>query len=111
LLQVRRWRRDQLPLVLAWLRENGHGLTLGIHSRIDTLCQQIRKEARIGNIYVNRGMTGAMVGCQPFGGMGLSGTGPKSGGPFTLLRYATEIVTSVNIAALGGNVDLLCGGK
>ncbi|MBR9970649.1 proline dehydrogenase family protein [Magnetospirillum sulfuroxidans] len=111
LLQVRRWRRDQLPLVLTWLRQNGHGLTLGIHSRIDTLCQQIGKEARIGNIYVNRGMTGAMVGCQPFGGMGLSGTGPKSGGPFTLLRYATEIVTSINVTARGGNVDLLCRRK
>jgi len=108
-LQVRRWRRDQFPLVMKWLADNGHGLTLGLHTRIETLAEQIATQARIGNIYVNRGMTGAMVGCQPFGGLGLSGTGPKTGGPHTLLRYATETTLTVNTAALGGNVSLLCG--
>lgn len=109
LLQVRRWRRDEFPQVMRWLAENGHGLTLGLHTRIETLAEQIAAEARIGNIYVNRGMTGAMVGCQPFGGLGLSGTGPKTGGPHTLLRFATETSLTINTAALGGNVSLLCG--
>lgn len=109
LLLVRPWRRDQLPLVVDWLRDNGHGLTLGLHSRIDTVWQQIAAQAPVGNIYVNRGMTGAMVGCQPFGGMGLSGTGPKTGGPHTLLRFACETVLTVNTAAIGGTLDLLCG--
>jgi len=109
LLQVRRWRRDEFPKLMDWLARNGHGLTLGVHTRIDTMSEQIAAAVRIGNIYVNRGMTGAMVGCQPFGGMGLSGTGPKTGGPHTLLRFATETVVTINTAALGGNVSLLCG--
>lgn len=109
LLQVRRWRRQDFPKVMDWLTANGHGLTLGVHSRIETMAEQIAAATRIGNIYVNRGMTGAMVGCQPFGGRGLSGTGPKTGGPHTLFRFVTEIVVTVNTAALGGNVGLLCG--
>ena len=109
LLQVCRWRRDQFPRIMAWLASNGHGLTLGLHSRLETLAEQISRQARIGNIYVNRGMTGAMVGCQPFGGVGLSGTGPKTGGPHTLLRFASETMVTVNTAAIGGAIDLLCG--
>ncbi|MCA1906918.1 MAG: L-glutamate gamma-semialdehyde dehydrogenase [Magnetospirillum sp.] len=109
LLQVCRWRRQDFTKLMDWLARNGHGLTLGVHTRIETLAQQIATETRIGNIYVNRGMTGAMVGCQPFGGMGLSGTGPKSGGPHTLIRFVTETVVTTNTAALGGNVGLLCG--
>ncbi|OJX80987.1 L-glutamate gamma-semialdehyde dehydrogenase [Magnetospirillum sp. 64-120] len=108
-LQVVRWRHEDFPRIVAWLNTNGHGLTLGVHTRIETMSERIAAEARIGNIYVNRWMTGAMVGCQPFGGMGLSGTGPKTGGPHTLLRFAMETVVTVNTAALGGNVTLLCG--
>ena len=109
ILHVLRYGHGELDRVLGWLCHNGHGLTLGVHSRIDSTVERVVAEARVGNIYVNRGMTGAMVGCQPFGGMGLSGTGPKAGGPFTLIRYATEIVVTVNVAAAGGDLSLLCG--
>ena len=111
LVQVCRWRPSDFDRIMAWLASNGHGLTLGVHSRIDAFVQRITRTARIGNIYVNRGMTGAMVGCQPFGGMGLSGTGPKSGGPHTLVHYATEIVVTENVSAMGGNFSLLCRGQ
>jgi RHH-type transcriptional regulator, proline utilization regulon repressor / proline dehydrogenase / delta 1-pyrroline-5-carboxylate dehydrogenase len=85
----------------------GFGLTLGIHTRIDSRAQHIAQRARVGNVYVNRGMTGANVGSQPFGGQGLSGTGPKAGGPIYLLRFATEQVVSINTAAAGGNAALM----
>ncbi len=83
------------------------GLTLGIQSRIDTRINEVVRRARVGNIYVNRDMVGAVVGVQPFGGMGLSGTGPKAGGPRYLHRYAVEKTVTVNTAATGGNVELL----
>ena len=85
----------------------GYGLTLGIHSRIDARVDEIVARAKVGNIYVNRDMVGAVVGVQPFGGMGLSGTGPKAGGPLYLHRFAVEKTLSVNIAAKGGDIDLL----
>jgi RHH-type proline utilization regulon transcriptional repressor/proline dehydrogenase/delta 1-pyrroline-5-carboxylate dehydrogenase len=85
----------------------GHGLTLGVHTRIDSRATHIAQRARVGNVYVNRSMTGATVGSQPFGGQGLSGTGPKAGGPLYLLRFATEQVVCTNTAAAGGNAALM----
>jgi RHH-type proline utilization regulon transcriptional repressor/proline dehydrogenase/delta 1-pyrroline-5-carboxylate dehydrogenase len=84
-------------------------LTLGIHSRIDDTIEAIINRAQIGNIYVNRNMIGAVVGVQPFGGNGLSGTGPKAGGPHYLARFATEQTVTINTAAAGGNAALLAG--
>ena len=85
----------------------GYGLTLGIHSRIEAVQRRIAERLRIGNTYVNRNQIGAVVGVQPFGGRGLSGTGPKAGGPITLFRFAEERVVSINTAAAGGNAALL----
>ena len=107
ILHVCSYRREELERVLAWLREIGYGLTLGIHSRIQTFVDQVVREARVGNIYVNRSMIGAVVGVQPFGGEGLSGTGPKAGGPHYILRFATERTLTVNTAAVGGVTELL----
>ena len=86
---------------------NRTGLTLGIHSRIDKTVNHIAARLPHGNIYVNRNMIGAVVGTQPFGGSGLSGTGPKAGGPNYLRRFALEQVVTTNTAAAGGNVSLL----
>jgi RHH-type proline utilization regulon transcriptional repressor/proline dehydrogenase/delta 1-pyrroline-5-carboxylate dehydrogenase len=97
----------KLEDVLACLRETGYGLTLGIHSRLQSFADRVVREARVGNIYINRNMIGAVVGVQPFGGEGLSGTGPKAGGPNYLLRFATERTLTVNTAAVGGVTDLL----
>ena len=88
----------------------GYGLTLGIHSRIDATVERIVARARVGNLYVNRNMIGAVVGVQPFGGEGLSGTGPKAGGPHYLFRFAVERTLSINTAAAGGNAALLAQG-
>ena len=85
----------------------GYGLTLGIQTRIDSRAKAIAAAAHIGNVYVNRSMTGAVVGVQPFGGEGLSGTGPKAGGPHYLYRFCTEQTVTVNTTAAGGNVALL----
>ena len=84
----------------------GYGLTLGIHSRIDAFARKVFENTRAGNVYVNRNMIGAVVGVHPFGGAGLSGTGPKAGGPHYLLRFATERTRSDNITARGGNTEL-----
>src|SRR5579883_2543637 len=98
ILHVVRYDPNRIEPAAAALRSAGYGLTLGIHSRIEAFAEQVRKIVPAGNVYVNRSMIGAVVGVQPFGGLGLSGTGPKAGGPFTLLRYATEQAVSVNIA-------------
>jgi delta 1-pyrroline-5-carboxylate dehydrogenase len=87
----------------------GYGLTLGVQTRIDTRAERIAQRARVGNVYVNRNMIGAVVGVQPFGGEGLSGTGPKAGGPLYLLRFCSEQTVTVNTAAAGGNAELLSG--
>ncbi|HEX2648465.1 MAG TPA: L-glutamate gamma-semialdehyde dehydrogenase [Burkholderiales bacterium] len=100
-------RYQRLEDVLGWLRATGYGLTLGIHSRLQTFVDRVVREARVGNVYVNRNMIGAVVGTQPFGGEGLSGTGPKAGGPHYLLRFAAERTLTVNTAAIGGVTDLL----
>jgi RHH-type proline utilization regulon transcriptional repressor/proline dehydrogenase/delta 1-pyrroline-5-carboxylate dehydrogenase len=111
ILHVATYRRSDLAIVLEWLRATGYGLTLGIHSRIQGFIDEVVRSARVGNIYVNRSMIGAVVGVQPFGGEGLSGTGPKAGGPHYLLRFATERTVSVNTAAVGGVTELLSKGR
>ena len=103
------YRGAELEQVLAWIRGTGYGLTLGIHSRVERFVRQVLDGTRVGNAYVNRSMTGAVVGVQPFGGEGLSGTGFKAGGPNYLLRFATERTVSINTAAVGGNAELLSG--
>ena len=102
-----RFAADRLPAVVDAINTSGYGLTLGIHSRIDATVREIVARARVGNIYVNRNMIGAVVGVQPFGGRGLSGTGPKAGGPYYLHRFATERTLTINTAAVGGNASLL----
>ena len=107
ILHLVRYRSNELDHVIAAINARGYGLTVGIHSRIETQVEYIRQRIRAGNCYVNRNMIGAVVGSQPFGGMGLSGTGPKAGGPHYLLRFATEKTYTVNSAAVGGNATLL----
>ena len=106
-LHVCTYRRQELEQVLQWMRDTGYGLTLGIHSRIQSFVDEVVAGARVGNVYVNRSMIGAVVGVQPFGGEGLSGTGPKAGGPNYLLRFVTERTLTVNTAAVGGVTELL----
>jgi RHH-type proline utilization regulon transcriptional repressor/proline dehydrogenase/delta 1-pyrroline-5-carboxylate dehydrogenase len=107
ILHVARYRAEQLPQVLEAVRRTGFGLTLGVHSRLESFAQHIFATVPVGNTYVNRNMIGAVVGVQPFGGQGLSGTGPKAGGPHYLLRFATERTLTINTAALGGNIELM----
>jgi RHH-type proline utilization regulon transcriptional repressor/proline dehydrogenase/delta 1-pyrroline-5-carboxylate dehydrogenase len=107
ILHVVRFAGDRLEDVVDAINGTGYGLTLGVHSRIDQTVDLVLERARAGNIYVNRNMIGAVVGVQPFGGEGLSGTGPKAGGPHYLPRFATERTVSVNTAAVGGNASLL----
>jgi RHH-type proline utilization regulon transcriptional repressor/proline dehydrogenase/delta 1-pyrroline-5-carboxylate dehydrogenase len=107
ILHVVRFKSGELPLVLDAIRRTGFGLTLGVHSRLESVAQYLFRSLPVGNTYVNRNMIGAVVGVQPFGGQGLSGTGPKAGGPHYLLRFATERTLTINTAAIGGNVELL----
>lgn len=107
IVHVVTYRASDLDKVVEQLNGMGYGLTLGIHTRIDSIAERIARRARVGNIYVNRNMIGAVVGVQPFGGCGLSGTGPKAGGPHYLARFATEQTISINTAAVGGNASLL----
>jgi RHH-type proline utilization regulon transcriptional repressor/proline dehydrogenase/delta 1-pyrroline-5-carboxylate dehydrogenase len=106
-LHLIRFDACELKQVIEAVNKTGYGLTLGIHSRIDANIKTIRQGAKVGNIYINRNMIGAVVGVQPFGGMGLSGTGPKAGGPDYLRRFAVEQTVTINTAAIGGNVGLL----
>jgi len=107
ILHVARYRADQLPQVIEAIRGTGFGLTLGVHSRLESVAEYVYRSLPVGNTYVNRNMIGAVVGVQPFGGQGLSGTGPKAGGPHYLLRFATERTLTINTVAIGGNVELL----
>jgi RHH-type transcriptional regulator, proline utilization regulon repressor / proline dehydrogenase / delta 1-pyrroline-5-carboxylate dehydrogenase len=109
ILHVVRYRADRLDQVLQSIERTGYGLTLGIHSRIDDTVDDVIDRLQVGNIYVNRNMIGAVVGVQPFGGHGLSGTGPKAGGPHYLARFATEQTVTINTAAAGGNAALMAG--
>ncbi|BAT61738.1 bifunctional protein PutA [Variibacter gotjawalensis] len=106
-LHVVRYRAGDLPRVIDAIAATGYGLTLGVHSRIAATAEKIAARLPHGNVYVNRNMIGAVVGTQPFGGSGLSGTGPKAGGPAYLHRFALEQTVTTNTTAAGGNASLL----
>jgi RHH-type transcriptional regulator, proline utilization regulon repressor / proline dehydrogenase / delta 1-pyrroline-5-carboxylate dehydrogenase len=108
ILHIVRYEGDP-GAVISQINAMGYGLTLGIQTRIDSRAQQLAAAAHIGNVYINRNMIGAVVGVQPFGGEGLSGTGPKAGGPHYLYRFCAEQTVTVNTAAAGGNAALLSG--
>jgi len=107
ILHIIQYDAAELDNVIAAINNTHYGLTLGIHSRIDSTAQYIARNVHCGNTYINRNMIGAVVGTQPFGGEGLSGTGPKAGGPHYLQRFASERVLSTNTTAVGGNASLL----
>jgi RHH-type proline utilization regulon transcriptional repressor/proline dehydrogenase/delta 1-pyrroline-5-carboxylate dehydrogenase len=110
-LHVVRWKASELESVLAAVAATGYGLTLGVHSRIEATVRRVCEALSVGNVYVNRNMIGAVVGVQPFGGSGLSGTGPKAGGPGYLARFGLEQTISINTAAAGGNATLIAMGE
>jgi RHH-type proline utilization regulon transcriptional repressor/proline dehydrogenase/delta 1-pyrroline-5-carboxylate dehydrogenase len=107
ILHVARFSIENLDAVIDDINATGYGLTMGVHTRIGSRAEHIRSRAAVGNLYVNRNMIGAVVGVQPFGGEGLSGTGPKAGGPNYLARFCTERVFTVNTAAAGGDLHLM----
>lgn len=107
ILHVARFSIENLDRVIDDINATGYGLTMGVHTRIGSRAEHIRSRAAVGNLYVNRNMIGAVVGVQPFGGEGLSGTGPKAGGPNYLARFCTERVFTVNTAAAGGDLQLM----
>lgn len=107
ILHVVRYKAKELDRVIDEINRTGFGLTLGVHSRIDSEADYIARRIKVGNAYINRNMVGAVVGVQPFGGQGLSGTGPKAGGPHYMLRFANERTLTINTAAVGGNASLL----
>ena len=109
-LHVARFAAGELEAVVEAINATGFGLTLGLHSRIDATRRLVQAKARVGNFYVNRNQIGAAVESQPFGGEGLSGTGPKAGGPHYVARFATERVTCIDTTAAGGNASLMAGG-
>ncbi len=109
-LHVVRFKAGELPQVVEDINATGFGLTLGLHSRIAETRRFVQAHARVGNFYVNRNQIGAVVESQPFGGEGLSGTGPKAGGLHYLARFATERVTCIDTTAAGGNASLLAAG-
>jgi len=106
-LHVIQYKASELDKVINDINNTNYGLTLGIHSRIAQKAKYIQKNVRVGNVYINRNIIGATVGVQPFGGEGLSGTGPKAGGPHYLYRFCTERVVTTNSSAIGGNASLL----
>jgi RHH-type proline utilization regulon transcriptional repressor/proline dehydrogenase/delta 1-pyrroline-5-carboxylate dehydrogenase len=106
-LHVLRFRSKNLDATIDAVNATGYGLTMGLHSRIDSRARRLVDRSGAGNIYINRNMIGAVVGVQPFGGRGLSGTGPKAGGPHYLPRFGSEYTVSNNISAVGGNATLL----
>ncbi|GAA5192208.1 bifunctional proline dehydrogenase/L-glutamate gamma-semialdehyde dehydrogenase PutA [Ferrimonas gelatinilytica] len=110
ILHVIRYQADQLDAVIEEINSTGFGLTLGVHSRNESQALRIARSVKAGNAYINRNQIGAVVGVQPFGGQGLSGTGPKAGGPHYLTRFVTEKTISNNITAIGGNATLLALG-
>ncbi len=108
-LHVATWKGGELDQLIDAINASGYGLTLGVHTRIDGVAAHIAARAQVGNVYVNRNQIGAIVGSQPFGGRGLSGTGPKAGGPHYLHRFAEEKSISTDITAAGGNAALMAG--
>jgi RHH-type transcriptional regulator, proline utilization regulon repressor / proline dehydrogenase / delta 1-pyrroline-5-carboxylate dehydrogenase len=109
-LHFARFKGGELEKVIGEINAAGYGLTLGLHSRIEETRRTVERLAKVGNLYVNRNQIGAVVESQPFGGEGLSGTGPKAGGPHYVLRFATERVVTINTTAAGGNASLLAAG-
>lgn len=107
ILHVFTYKAAELPAIIEQIHATGYGLTFGLHTRLRSTMDEVLKAVHVGNRYVNRSMIGAVVGVQPFGGEGLSGTGPKAGGPFYLPRFCAERTTTINTAAIGGNVELL----
>jgi RHH-type proline utilization regulon transcriptional repressor/proline dehydrogenase/delta 1-pyrroline-5-carboxylate dehydrogenase len=107
ILHVCRYHPSELKQTASKLAARGYGLTLGVHSRIEAFAEEVIRLVPAGNVYINRSIIGAVVGVQPFGGEGLSGTGPKAGGPYSLIRYASEKAISNNISAQGGDPALL----
>jgi RHH-type proline utilization regulon transcriptional repressor/proline dehydrogenase/delta 1-pyrroline-5-carboxylate dehydrogenase len=107
ILHVIRYKTADRGTVLESINGSGYGLTFGLHSRLEASFETTAQEVQAGNIYINRSMIGAVVGVQPFGGQGLSGTGPKAGGPYYLHRFATEKTITQNTTATGGNLDLM----
>jgi RHH-type proline utilization regulon transcriptional repressor/proline dehydrogenase/delta 1-pyrroline-5-carboxylate dehydrogenase len=107
IMHVLRYKRADLAKIAKQLADKHYGLTLGVHSRLDRFFHTVRDAVPAGNVYVNRNITGAVVGVQPFGGEGLSGTGPKAGGPNYIHRFAAERTVTINIAAQGGDPELL----
>ena len=110
ILHVVRWPSDRLDAVVDAINATGFGLTLGVETRIGSTIERVRARARVGNLYVNRSMIGAVVGAQPFGGEGLSGTGPKAGGPHYVPRFAVERTVSIDTTLAGGNASLMAMG-
>ncbi len=106
-MHVISYRARDLEALVDAINATGYGLTFGIHSRIDGTVRRVAGRVTAGNVYVNRNIIGAVVGTQPFGGCGLSGTGPKAGGPHYLHRFAHERTYTVNTSAVGGNASLL----
>ena len=109
-LHVKRYAASDLDAVLAEIDATGYGLTFALHSRIEATVRHVLSRVRAGNVYVNRDQIGAVVGSQPFGGRGRSGTGPKAGGPLYLPRFCEEVVVTTNTAAAGGNASLIAMG-
>jgi RHH-type proline utilization regulon transcriptional repressor/proline dehydrogenase/delta 1-pyrroline-5-carboxylate dehydrogenase len=107
ILHVVRYRAADVAGVLKAIRASHYGLTLGVQTRLESFWREVFEQTSVGNTYVNRNMIGAVVGVQPFGGNGLSGTGPKAGGPHYLARFANERTLTVNTTATGGNAALL----
>ena len=106
ILHIVRWQQGGLSELLDFINTTGFGLTLALHSRLPSHVALLQQKARVGNLYVNRNQIGAVVGSQPFGGEGRSGTGPKAGGTHYLQRFAVERVISINTAAIGGTPEL-----
>ena len=111
ILHVLKFKGSELDKTVEAVNATGYGLTMGLHSRIDSRARGLVKASAAGNIYINRNMIGAVVGVQPFGGRGLSGTGPKAGGPNYVQRFGSEYTVSNNISAVGGNASLLTLGS
>ncbi|WP_153636805.1 bifunctional proline dehydrogenase/L-glutamate gamma-semialdehyde dehydrogenase PutA [Cobetia sp. AM6] len=109
-LHIATWKGGEVDKVIDTINGLGYGLTFGVHSRNESFANAVAQKIRVGNVYINRNIIGAVVGVQPFGGQGFSGTGPKAGGPHYLHRFATEKTRTVNTTALGGNASLLAMG-
>ena len=107
ILHILKFKSDEVDELIREVNDSGFGLTMGIHTRIESRADMFSEKCNIGNIYINRDMVGAVVGSQPFGGQGLSGSGYKAGGPNYLLQFLNEKVVSKNSVAFGGNAELL----